>query len=359
MILLSLLLLAGALSAQEKTVLQAEGRDALTLAQELKNGGNLPECVVLINPEGFTETEEGTVFPKALPPKDPAGCHLVMVLEKDCPDAERHAALQYMKTWKGWDGNVMLIGTRDSISVALDKVREPQGPDVNPAIVPVEGWARERHEEKARLLRKNRYKVIFLGDSIMNNMEKEQYRPVWDKYYGGRKALNLGTSAYRTENLLWELDNFDLRRQHPKVCILGIGTNNVDEKNYPYRCTAGELAEGIGAVVQRVRTIWPRTKIVILACFPGSYDGQLPTSHRLILEKASDLAAGLADGKHVFFCDVNSVFLNADGSLRADRFTDWLHPSVEGAEAWFAEMEPLVSRLLGTGPISSKQPYEL
>jgi len=347
LLLLSVLFVAGSLSAQERHILLAEGDAARALAIAMGNGVEpLPETVVFLNPEGLSETKRGSVFPKALPPRDPAGHNLVLILEKGLPEQEKNAALQYMKTWKGWDGNVLHVGTRDSLVVALDMVREATGPEVNPAIVPVEGWAKERHAEKDALLRKNRYDVIFLGDSIMNNMEKEQYRPVWDKYYGNRKTLNLGTSAYRTENLLWELDNLDLKDQDPKVCILMIGTNNVDEKNYPYRCTAGELAEGIGAIVRRVRTLWPQTKVVLLRCFPGSYDGQFPTSHRLILEKASDLAAGLADGEHVFYCDVNPVFLNEDGSLRADRFTDWLHPSVEGSEAWFAEMEPLVSRLL-------------
>jgi hypothetical protein len=35
---------------------------------------------------------------------------------------------------------------------------------------------------------------------------------------------------------------------------------------------------------------------IILRCFPGCYGGPNPTSHRAILERASDIVSRLADG---------------------------------------------------------------
>jgi lysophospholipase L1-like esterase len=158
--------------------------------------------------------------------------------------------------------------------------------------------------------------------------------------------LNLGYSGYRTENIIWNIQNGELSGQSPKVIILEIGTNNVDEKNYPTRHTAGQLAGGIEAIVKLLREKVPETKIIVLRCFPGCYGGPNPTSHRAILERASDIVSGVADGKNIFYCDVNHVFLNPDGSINQEMMPDWLHPSAAGAKAWAQAMEPLLSKLM-------------
>jgi len=349
----AVLVLSGTcIHAQEKLHLQGEGHAAFELALKIKYMEPVPQNVVMINPTGFGQTAENTVYPIALPPYYPEGSNLVMVLEKDLPECDRNAAIQYMKTWKGWGGEVTLLDSREGISDALYKMmtakKDPNY--VNSAAQsknPNKEWTRKRHEEKAKLFEKNQYRVVFLGNSITNNMEKRDYQPVWKKYYGDRMAINLGVSAHRTENLLWEVENYELEKQHPDICILGIGTNNIDEKHYRYRCTAEELAGGIKALLDEIRRKCPESKVLLLRCFPGSYDGQLPTSHRMILEKASDIVSTFADQKNVFYVDVNHVFINADGSLIKEMFVDWLHPTPAGAERWFASMEPLVCKILG------------
>jgi len=153
-----------------------------------------------------------------------------------------------------------------------------------------------------------------------------------------------------------EYPNGELEGQSPKVVVLEIGTNNVDEKHYPTRHTAGQLAGGIEAIVHLLREKLPTTKIIVLRCFPGCYGGPNPTSHRAILERASDLVSRLADDKNVFYCDVNHVFLNLDGSINHDRMPDWLHPSPAGAKAWAQAMEPLLSQLMGDSSLDTEIP---
>jgi len=197
------------------------------------------------------------------------------------------------------------------------------------------------------LISKDKFDLIMIGNSITNNFEKPQYQAVWRQFFAPRKALNLGYSGYRTENIIWNIQNGELDGQSPKVIVLEIGTNNIDEKNYPTRHTSGQLAGGIETIVDLLRKKLPDTKIIILRCFPGCYGGPNPTSHRAILERASDIASGLADGKNVFFCDVNHVFINMDGSINQELMPDWLHPSPAGAKAWARAMEPLLSELMG------------
>ena len=103
----------------------------------------------------------------------------------------------------------------------------------NTAAIPVAGYSADRHAKKIALVRKNKYDLILLGNSITNNFEKPQYQAVWNQFYSPRNALNLGYSGYRTENLLWNIQHRELEGQTPKVLVLEIGTNNIDEKNYP------------------------------------------------------------------------------------------------------------------------------
>jgi len=55
----------------------------------------------------------------------------------------------------------------------------------------------------------------------------------------------------------------------------------------------------------------------------------------------------LAVNQQVFFCDVNHVFLNLDGSINKELMPDWLHPNPEGAKRWAQAMEPMLCELMG------------
>ena len=226
----------------------------------------------------------------------------------------------------------------------------------NPAAVPVEGSAKKRHADKLALVTKGKYDLIMIGNSITHNFEKPEFQPIWNQFFAPRKALNLGTSGYRTENLIWNIQNGELEGQSPKVVVVEIGTNNIDEKNYPTRHTASQLAGGIETIVKLLREKLPDTKIIVLRCFPGCYGGPNPTSHRAILERASEIVSKLADNKHIFYCDVNHVFLNMDGSINHEMMPDWLHPSLAGAKAWAQAMEPLLSELMGDKSLDTNLP---
>lgn len=325
-----------------------------------------PDKLILISPAYLNETLKGTVYPAVMPPVQPKAQLLVTFAADENKDMVR-SGQEYAKTWKGYDGQAMfsLIANskfagngnlnpleesqnlQELLKTFLNSKLEitPQAP--NPATVPVEGYAKKRHAEKVELLKNKKYDLLMLGNSITNNFEKPEYQPIWNQFFAPRKAINLGTSGYRTESLIWEIQNLGLENQSPKVAIVEIGTNNIDEKNYPTRHTAGQLAGGIETIVKLLREKLPQTKIIVMRCFPGCYGGPNPTSHRAILERASDIVSKLADNKTVFFCDVNHVFLNLDGSINHSMMGDWLHPTPAGAKAWAQAMEPLLSQLMG------------
>jgi lysophospholipase L1-like esterase len=341
----------------------------------LLNDNEKPDDVILISPTYMDETMQGTVFKAVMPPLKPTPRLLVTISDKE-NNVLVSSCREYVKTWIGYDGTAKFILTKDSSYVSgkeinpmdnsfnlsriiksfLDSKPEIHTNTVNPAAIPVEGNSADRHAEKLLIVKGNKYDLIMIGNSITNNFDKPEYHAVWDQFFAPRNALNLGYSGYRTENIMWNIQNGELEGQAPKVVVLEIGTNNVDEKNYPTRHTALQLAGGIEAIVKLIREKLPDTKVIVLRCFPGCYGGPNPTSHRAILERASDLVSGLADNKHIFYCDVNHVFLNLDGSINKDMMPDWLHPSPAGAKAWAQAMEPLLSELMGDRSLDTDIP---
>ncbi|MHA4809034.1 GDSL-type esterase/lipase family protein [Flavitalea flava] len=315
-----------------------------------------PDDQILLFPSNLDETIPGTVIPAIMPPLHPKGRLLAIMSTINNPSWITGCS-EYVKVWKGYDGQAVYRLLNDSVTSQVIQLTQFLGsagennftspnpaanpapnpapnPATNPAAIPVAGYSPDRHGEKLKLVASHKYDLIMLGNSITNNFEKPEYQPVWQQFFAPRNAVNLGFSGYRTENLLWNIQNGELEGQSPKVVVLEIGTNNIDEKNYPTRHTAGELAGGIEAIVTLVRRKVPGAKILILRCFPGCYGGPNPTSHRAILERASDIVSRLADRKNVFYCDVNHVFLNLDGTIKHDLMPDWLHPSPAGAKAW-------------------------
>src|SRR5512140_3658308 len=75
----------------------------------------------------------------------------------------------------------------------------------NSAIVPVArtnaSWI-QRHELMNRQAKQGHIDLIYVGDSIVEHFNK-QGKEVWEHYYAGRNALNLGISGDRTEHVLW------------------------------------------------------------------------------------------------------------------------------------------------------------
>lgn len=229
----------------------------------------------------------------------------------------------------------------------------------NSATVPVPQRGMEkRHAEKVAAAQAHPYDLLLIGDSITHNLEKPEYKAVWNQFFAPRNAIDLGYSGGRTENILWNLQNGELDNQKPKVVTLLIGTNNSDDANYTVVHTAEEIAAGTAAIVKLLREKLTDTKILLLRIFPrtnvykkpdgterGSEEKRFATNLR-----AGELVASLADGKNVFYLDVNHAFLKLDGTLDPQLMPDKLHPSPAGALRWAEAMEPLLSQLFGDEP---------
>jgi beta-glucosidase len=188
--------------------------------------------------------------------------------------------------------------------------------------------------------------LLMIGDSITHGWEGGG-KAVWAKYYGHRKAVNLGISGDRTEHVLWRLDNLPLNKIHPKAAVLMIGTNNIGHKG---GTAPKDAADGIKAIVQKLEKTYPDIKILVLYVFPRgnqSDDG----ARKKVIEIHSYLAELLKDEKNVTLLNINKVFLDENDVLQPTVMKDFLHPGADGYQLWAEAIEPALAKLLGDSEV--------
>jgi len=206
-----------------------------------------------------------------------------------------------------------------------------------------EYWARDwwepRHREKLARVRQGDVDLVMLGDSITQGWE-EAGRNVWQSYYAQRKAINLGFGGDRTENVLWRLQHGEVDGLSPKAVVLMIGTNNTGHRMEDPKTTA----KGVRAIVDELRERLPEANILLLAVFPREETPDAPM--RKLNRQLNRILAGFADGKQVFFLDLNEAFLDEQGRLSREIMPDLLHPNEKGYRIWAEAMEPSLQKLL-------------
>lgn len=199
-------------------------------------------------------------------------------------------------------------------------------------------WWMPRHNSVNEQLAKGNIDLLWIGDSITHGWENTG-KEVWDQYYAKRNAVNMGFSADQTQHVLWRLDHSDFSKVSPKLAIMMIGTNNSNGNDF----TPEQISDGIITICARLRKQFPDMKILMLAIFPR---GEGASAQREKNAKASVLASQIADGKTIYYLDINKSFLQGE-TLPKSIMPDLLHPNLEGYRIWAKEIEPTVAKLMG------------
>ena len=205
---------------------------------------------------------------------------------------------------------------------------------------PREGGWMKRHEMMNKRTQQGGVDLAFVGDSITQSWEGGG-KGVWAKYYAERNAANYGFSGDRTEHVLWRIDNGNFEGISPKLIVLMIGTNNTGHRSED----AQDTADGIRAIIQRLRKKTPDSKILLLGIFPR---GEQPdAAKRKQNEAINAIIKSYADGKMIHYLDIGDKFKNEDGTLPKDIMPDSLHLKPAGYEIWAEAIEPKVKELMG------------
>ena len=214
-------------------------------------------------------------------------------------------------------------------------------------------WWRHRFEQKQKELHGGRVDLVFYGDSITEDYERSgpelwrDFRPVWDRFYGDRHAVNLGFKGDTTASLLWRLEHGEAQGIRPKLAVVLIGANNFGRVHWP----ADQTFAGIAADVTAIQRYLPGTKILLLGVLPSERSAWV-SKNTVAVNRA--LAKRYSAGRDVTFLDISRVFMR-DGKLDRSLFLDPLlrppeaplHPSAEGQARMAEAIEPAVSSLLG------------
>lgn len=209
--------------------------------------------------------------------------------------------------------------------------------NVNTAVIPStrgdeKGWA-ARNTQLNENARKGGYDLAFIGDSITQGWEGRG-KATWERFYGNRKAINLGIGGDRTEHVIWRLTQGNLRNVHPKVAVVMIGTNNTGHKMQDPQ----EVAEGVQSILDILATQRPNTKVLLMGVFPR---GQQPFDEKRLNNIAiNQIIRRFADGDKVIYMDISDQFLASDGTLPKEIMPDYLHLNEEGYQRWANAIEP-------------------
>lgn len=200
-------------------------------------------------------------------------------------------------------------------------------------------WWPPRHQAVLDRVKQGNVDLLMIGDSITQGWG-EVGKPVWDKYYANRNAVNLGFSGDRTEHVLWRLQHGEVEGINPKAVVLMIGTNNTGHRFETPEYTVA----GIKAILKVLRSRLPNSKILLLGVFPR--DAKPDDSMRLLNKQVNETIKTFDDGEFIHYLNINSVFLTKDGILEPSIMPDLLHLNEQGYELWAKAMEPTLKQWL-------------
>ena len=176
--------------------------------------------------------------------------------------------------------------------------------------------------------------IVLCGDSITHNWDgTRQYKET----FKGHTVLNLGFGGDRTNHTLWVINNKELwKNLDPKLVVLMIGTNNTP------RHSPEATIEGIRLCVEGLKKQAPNAKIVLFAIFPRG----APNNHlRVKINKINAEIAKFADGKRVFFENINSRLMDSEGKVDKTMRPDLLHPVTAGYVIWADALKKYITEI--------------
>jgi lysophospholipase L1-like esterase len=189
--------------------------------------------------------------------------------------------------------------------------------------------------------------LLFIGDSITQGWEGEG-KEVWADQYAKYDALNLGIGGDRTQHVLCRLENGNLEGLSPKAAVVMIGTNNSNGEDN----TAEQIAEGVQAIVKKLRTTLPSMKILLIPIFPR---GENVNPQRGKINQVNQIIQKLADGQNVLWIDFGYKFIDDNGHLPREIMPDYLHLTKKGYQIWADSIKEPLAKILNTDPEQFRQ----
>jgi lysophospholipase L1-like esterase len=176
--------------------------------------------------------------------------------------------------------------------------------------------------------------MIWDGDSITDNWQGPG-KDVWTAHFSKIKVADYAIGGDQVQHVLWRVQHGQLDGQDPKLVMLMIGTNNLNQDPQG-------VADGIKMLIGEYETRCPHAQILLLAIFPRSPKPTDPA--RDWIAKVNAIISGYVSDPRVTYLDFGAQFLHPDGTMTPDMMADFLHPGPKGYEIWANAITPVVQK---------------
>ena len=194
---------------------------------------------------------------------------------------------------------------------------------------------KERHEQVLALNKEKAPQILLIGNSITHYWAGKPTATIargtdsWEKLFKGKVVRNLGFGWDRIENALWRIYHGELDGYDAEKIILLMGTNNLDKN------TDNEIIDGIRELVRAVRHRQPKAQIYVAGVMPRAW-------HESRVAALNELLQVRLHAEEATYVDMSSEFLQPDGRIINELFTDGLHPNQKGYQRMAKMLEKII-----------------
>lgn len=174
--------------------------------------------------------------------------------------------------------------------------------------------------------------IVFLGNSLTNGCE-------WHELFDNAKIVNRGISGDIATGVSDRLDS--VVKGKPAKIFLMIGVNDVS-----HHISADSIATDITAIVDRIVTETPGTKLYIQSCLPFNESfkrwKKLEGQQQVIIDLNKRLEQ-LAKQSGATWINLYPIFSDGNDNLKPEYTNDGLHLLAPGYMAWKEAIEKYVT----------------
>ncbi len=230
-----------------------------------------------------------------------------------------------------------------------------------PGKIKDEYWHGQYQRVNRLVASEDKAEIVFFGNSITWNwsLGTGTGQDVWKKEYSCFNPINMGNSGDITPVMLYRVTHGNLdfaEGQQPKVAVLLCGTNNFGvtssaggevQWDLGANCPPEDVAQGVRAIAQVFRRRLPQTRVILMGILPVSNKTKWARC-----QQANAVNAALTCNKsEVVYLDLQDKFLQPDGSIKQQLFTDGTHLTVEGYQVWANSLDSVLSPMMKAAPL--------
>jgi len=239
----------------------------------------------------------------------------------------------------------------------------PRSPSTTlPSAVLDDYWNSEFQRVNREVAAAQDTRLVFLGDSITWSwsLGPATGREIWENQFARYNPINMGNSGDITPVMLHRVTrgNLDFADgRYPKVAVILGGINNFivaqsaggkEKWDLGPDCPPEDIAHGQRAIAQVFRRKLPQTRVIMMALLPVA-----DTAKWRKCQRVNAINASIAlDSTEVAYMNLENSFLQPDGTINRALFTDGIHLSKAGYQAWERGISPVIERFMKAPPLT-------